>query len=90
MMLPLAFFRNFFCKNIIYEGSRAAVYSSWFINRWNERIALYKVTNKKLFSEIACFGVQKPIFVEIAHYVQCFVGLAKSLEGPIKICLKTL
>ena len=30
----------FIRKNIIYERGRAAVYSSWFINRWNGRIAL--------------------------------------------------
>ena len=38
----------FICKNIIYWGGRAAVYSTWFINRWNGRIALYKVTKNSL------------------------------------------
>ena len=77
MMLPLAFFRNFFCKNIIYEGSRAAVYSSWFINRWNERIALYKVTKNSLVQ--LHVSALRRVYVEIAHYANCFVGLAKSL-----------
>ena len=67
MMFPLVIFPQFLFAKILSIGvaELAAVYFSWFINRWNGRIALYKVTKNSLVklhvSALRRFMLKSPI-----------------------------